>query len=274
MLIDMCRYEYLGLGDMLQLAEPHVGWSHNMRYCGFICDGACSPVLSLTVRRACPQIIQTVHHVKRLNIAAGRVRHCRKSVRSDPVTLLPSRKSARSTEWYWPYLEPLAYIFLHTHSRQRTQHLATRTFRLFHPPYLVLLTMPADVAPLPAGIYCPVITFFDDSAAQALDLKLHEQHCEMLAAAGCHGVVVMGSTGEAVTLSREERKQVSGAERWVVLVTVSPQHRHLLSSVTDFAARPRCQGRCLACRPAQLPWPHHRRHRRRPVHPAGHRVGR
>lgn len=154
LLIDMCRYEYLGLGDMLQLAEPHVGWSHNMRYCGFICDGACSPVLSLTVRRACPQIIQTVHHVKRLNIAAGRVRHCRKSVRSDPVTLLPSRKSARSTEWHWALLGATGY----TSSCTLTQDNVLNTSLLVLFAFSILPVLYCSPCPPTSPLFPPAST--------------------------------------------------------------------------------------------------------------------
>jgi 4-hydroxy-2-oxoglutarate aldolase len=62
---------------------------------------------------------------------------------------------------------------------------------------------------LPAGIYSPTITFFKPTPAQELDLDVFTKHIEFLATSGLHGVVVLGSTGEAVTLSREERKDVS-----------------------------------------------------------------
>ncbi|KAL1410963.1 hypothetical protein Q8F55_001906 [Vanrija albida] len=62
--------------------------------------------------------------------------------------------------------------------------------------------------PLPGGIYVPVVTFFEPTRAQALDLASHERHVERLAAAGVAGIVVMGSTGEAVTLSRAERDEL------------------------------------------------------------------
>lgn len=64
---------------------------------------------------------------------------------------------------------------------------------------------------LPGGIYCPSISFFKPTAAQELDLDTYTKHIEFLAKAGVHGVVVLGSTAEAVALTRDERKQVSPA---------------------------------------------------------------
>ena len=66
-------------------------------------------------------------------------------------------------------------------------------------------------AALPGGIYVPVVTFFENTPEQELDLATHSKHIEFLANAGVDGVVTMGSTGEAVTLSREERKKVGSA---------------------------------------------------------------
>lgn len=62
---------------------------------------------------------------------------------------------------------------------------------------------------LPAGIYSPTVTFFKPTPEQELDLATHAKHMEFLARAGLHGVVVQGSTAEAVALSRTERQEVS-----------------------------------------------------------------
>lgn len=61
---------------------------------------------------------------------------------------------------------------------------------------------------LPGGIYCPTVTFFLDNAEQELDIPTHSRHMEFLARSGINGVVVQGSTGEAVALNRDERMQV------------------------------------------------------------------
>jgi 4-hydroxy-2-oxoglutarate aldolase len=63
--------------------------------------------------------------------------------------------------------------------------------------------------PLPAGIYCPVVTFFQPTPAQELDLPANVRHIQFLGRAGVEGVVVQGSTAEAVALSREEKITVS-----------------------------------------------------------------
>lgn len=62
---------------------------------------------------------------------------------------------------------------------------------------------------LPPGIYVPTVTFFKPTREQELDLETHVQHMTVLAEAGVAGVVLQGSTGEAVTLSRDERIAVS-----------------------------------------------------------------
>lgn len=68
----------------------------------------------------------------------------------------------------------------------------------------------ATISPktLPPGVYCPTITFFEPTAEQNLDVETHVKHMEFLAKSGLAGVVVQGSTAEAVTLDDEERKTV------------------------------------------------------------------
>ena len=63
---------------------------------------------------------------------------------------------------------------------------------------------------LPPGIYVPMPTFFLDEPAteQPVDVDTVAKHVQFLIAAGVHGVVCMGSTGEAVHLTEEERQLV------------------------------------------------------------------
>jgi len=56
---------------------------------------------------------------------------------------------------------------------------------------------------LPAGIYPPLPTFFD--ARDELDLATFRRHIQYLSGTGIAGCVVMGSNGEAVHLSPDER---------------------------------------------------------------------
>jgi dihydrodipicolinate synthase/N-acetylneuraminate lyase len=62
--------------------------------------------------------------------------------------------------------------------------------------------------PLADGIYSPTVVFFKDSSRQELDMPATAAHFEWQAKAGIKGLVVMGTTGEAVALSRDERNKV------------------------------------------------------------------
>lgn len=64
---------------------------------------------------------------------------------------------------------------------------------------------------LPGGIYPPVPTFFAEN--EDLDLSTYRQHIRNLAHTGIAGYVVMGSNGESVHLSGDERLQVIEAAR-------------------------------------------------------------
>src|SRR5713226_10036470 len=61
------------------------------------------------------------------------------------------------------------------------------------------------------GIYPPLPTFFDTQ--EELDLDIYQRHIARLAEHGITGYVVMGSNGEAVHLSSDERGQVIEAAR-------------------------------------------------------------
>lgn len=53
------------------------------------------------------------------------------------------------------------------------------------------------------GVFVPVPTFFHEN--EDLDLESFDKHIEYLSKSGIAGVVVLGSMGEAVSLSEEER---------------------------------------------------------------------
>src|SRR6266852_4668885 len=61
------------------------------------------------------------------------------------------------------------------------------------------------------GIYPPLPTFFD--TREELDLAMYQQHISNLAGTGIAGYVVMGTNGESVHLTSEERLQVIEAAR-------------------------------------------------------------
>lgn len=66
--------------------------------------------------------------------------------------------------------------------------------------------------PLPDGIYAPTMTFFDP-VTEDLDIPTIKRHAVRLAEAGLVGLVTMGSNGEAVHLSPEEKTAVTRATR-------------------------------------------------------------
>ncbi|RUP43584.1 hypothetical protein BC936DRAFT_136976 [Jimgerdemannia flammicorona] len=61
-------------------------------------------------------------------------------------------------------------------------------------------------AQLPGGTYVPIPTFFH--ANEDLDLVTLDRHVTYLANSGITGIIFMGSTGEAIHLSDEERRIV------------------------------------------------------------------
>ncbi|KAL7801698.1 hypothetical protein V8C43DRAFT_271702 [Trichoderma afarasin] len=72
--------------------------------------------------------------------------------------------------------------------------------------------MAAPAKSLPCGIYAPTMTFFDP-VTEDLDIPTIKKHAERLAKAGLAGLVIMGSNGEAVHCTREEKIAVVKASR-------------------------------------------------------------
>lgn len=66
--------------------------------------------------------------------------------------------------------------------------------------------------PLRPGVYSPTVTFFHPDTEE-LDVPSIRKHAVRLAKAGLVGLVTMGSNGEAVHLTREERKTVTRETR-------------------------------------------------------------
>lgn len=69
--------------------------------------------------------------------------------------------------------------------------------------------MPSNPSRRPlAGIFVPTITIFKDTTEQEVDIEANQKHILYLAKSGVQGVLIQGSTGEQVSLTREERIQV------------------------------------------------------------------
>lgn len=119
-------------------------------------------------------------------------------------------------------------------------------------------------APPAPGIYPPVPTFFasrkaanyNDYAAP-VDVDAQVAHALYLARAGIHGLVVLGSTGEAVHMTRQERTSVlSGVRRGLdregfknytlIAGTASQSVEEVVEQLHDAHASAGCQfGLCL-----------------------------
>lgn len=66
--------------------------------------------------------------------------------------------------------------------------------------------------PLPCGIYAPTMTFFD-AETEDLDIPTIKKHAARLVKDGLAGLVTMGSNGEAIHCTREEKATVTRATR-------------------------------------------------------------
>ena len=74
-----------------------------------------------------------------------------------------------------------------------------------------MTTSASQSRPLPDGVYVPTVAFFKED--DEVDLEATQRHAVQLAEAGVAGIVVQGSNGEAVHLSREERNWIVKSTR-------------------------------------------------------------
>jgi len=89
--------------------------------------------------------------------------------------------------------------------------------------------------PLVHGIWAPTMTFFDPET-EDLDIPVIKKHAVRLAQAGLVGLVTMGSNGEAVHLTREEKVQVTKATR-EALDEAGFQHVPIMVGATEGSVR-------------------------------------
>lgn len=80
------------------------------------------------------------------------------------------------------------------------------------------MASPNTVISPPSGVFVPVPTFFKSSLAgsglqAAVDVETQVEHSVFLARNGIRGLVLMGSTGEAVHLTKAERYDVVAGVR-------------------------------------------------------------
>lgn len=68
--------------------------------------------------------------------------------------------------------------------------------------------MPSKAKPLPPGVYTPVITLYDDTPLQPVNLDGMYKQCQYLVNSGLHGLVYLGTNGELALLTHEERQSI------------------------------------------------------------------
>ncbi|KAI6084579.1 dihydrodipicolinate synthetase family protein [Hypoxylon rubiginosum] len=84
---------------------------------------------------------------------------------------------------------------------------------------------------LPDGVYVPTVAFFKEN--DDIDLEATQRHAIHLAEAGVSGLVVHGSNGEAVHLSREERSLVIKTTR----AALDQSDHHLMPLIAGCGAQ-------------------------------------
>ncbi|CAG7926248.1 unnamed protein product [Penicillium olsonii] len=77
--------------------------------------------------------------------------------------------------------------------------------------------------PIPPGIYCPVISLYKPTARQEVDYDASYKFFSHLIRGGVDGLVLAGTTAEAVLLSAEERKELVKVARRAAIDLGRPQ---------------------------------------------------
>jgi 4-hydroxy-2-oxoglutarate aldolase len=93
------------------------------------------------------------------------------------------------------------------------------------------------------GVFAPVVTTFDPTSGE-LDVASFAANVRAHFAAGLHGVVVGGSTGEAALLDAAERgalviaaRETTPADKWLIVGTGAESTRTCLQLTSDAASR-------------------------------------
>ncbi|EMC99272.1 hypothetical protein BAUCODRAFT_573577 [Baudoinia panamericana UAMH 10762] len=66
----------------------------------------------------------------------------------------------------------------------------------------------ASARPYPPGIHVPCLTFFDSTVRQEIDWTTQSAHIAFLVRSGIHGIVLAGTNGEAIALTRQEKAEL------------------------------------------------------------------
>ncbi|EON97164.1 putative dihydrodipicolinate synthetase family protein [Phaeoacremonium minimum UCRPA7] len=74
----------------------------------------------------------------------------------------------------------------------------------------------------PPGVHVPSLTWFTGAADQEIDWPLQKKHLEFLVKSGLHGIVLAGTNGEAITLSRAEKAKLVRLTREIAVQAGRP----------------------------------------------------
>lgn len=78
-------------------------------------------------------------------------------------------------------------------------------------------TISNKATPLPKGVYCPVLSTYEATPEQDIDLEASYLYFSYLIRSGIQGLVLAGTTAEAVLLSPSERQDLTRVARKAAL---------------------------------------------------------
>lgn len=84
-------------------------------------------------------------------------------------------------------------------------------------------TIATKSKPIPPGVYCPVVSVYKPTPHQEVDLDASYNFFSYLIRSGIDGLVLAGTTAEAVLLSPEERKDLIKVARKAAVDSGRPQ---------------------------------------------------
>lgn len=90
--------------------------------------------------------------------------------------------------------------------------------------------------PLPPGVYCPVLSIYTNTPSQDIDLESSYKYFSYLIRGGVNGLVLAGTTAEAVLLSPSEKQQLTRTARQAALDLGFPSYP-LVAGVSGHSTR-------------------------------------
>ncbi|MAD83693.1 MAG: hypothetical protein CL912_12095 [Deltaproteobacteria bacterium] len=97
-------------------------------------------------------------------------------------------------------------------------------------------TIASKAKPLPPGVYCPVLSIYDTTPAQDIDLKGSYDYFSYLICGGVTGLVLAGTTAEAVLLAPSEKQDLIREARKAALDLGFPNYP-LVAGISGHSTR-------------------------------------